>query len=375
MSTPTDGSRGVLVHEWVAQAGGSENVFQALHDIYPNADLVCLWNDSTGRFDEDRLTQTWLARTPLRRSKAAALPFMPLAWRRLANEGYDWALISSHLFAHHAQFVGQPPGFRRFVYVHTPARYIWTPELDGRGTSLPARAIAAALKPIDRRRAQQPAFYAANSAFVQARVRAAWGVEARVIFPPVEVEAIQSVDDWRTRLTDAEQSELDGLPRGFVLGASRFIPYKRLDLVIRTAEAAGRPVVLAGKGPELENLQELARSASVPVHFVHAPSGPMLWALYQQTALYVFPAVEDFGIMPVEAMAAGAPVLAQSVGGTAESVEPGRTGALIPFVSPGEMAEGAEAAMDTVWADRVSRARDFSRGRFEQQILGWVGAA
>ncbi|WP_375432507.1 glycosyltransferase [uncultured Friedmanniella sp.] len=365
----------MLVHEWVAQSGGSENVFQALHDIYPDADLVCLWNDSTGRFDEGRLKQTWLSRTPLRRSKALALPFMPATWRRLANEGYDWALISSHLFAHHAHFVGQPAGFRRYVYVHTPARYIWNPELDGRGTSLPARAVAAALKPLDRRRAQEPASYAANSAFVQARIREAWRVESQVIFPPVEVEAIQAVDDWRTRLTDAEQEVLDSLPEGFVLGASRFIPYKRLDLVIKTAEAAGRPVVLAGKGPELESLQAAARDASVPVHFVLAPSGPMLWALYQQTALYVFPAIEDFGIMPVEAMAAGAPVLAQSVGGTAESVVPGRTGALIPFVSPAEMAAGAEAAMDTTRVERVSRAQDFSRRRFEERITDWVGAA
>ncbi|WP_375422746.1 glycosyltransferase [uncultured Friedmanniella sp.] len=375
MSVAGGPGRGVLVHEWIAQAGGSENVFEAMNDIYPDADLVCLWNDSTGRFNEEQLKQTWLSRTPLRRSKALALPFMPATWRRLAYEDYEWALISSHLFAHHARFVGQPAGFRRYVYVHTPARYIWSPELDGRGNSLAARTVAAALKPIDRRRAQEPASYAANSAFVRTRIQDAWGVEAQVIFPPVEVEAIQGVEDWRTRLTEAEQEQLDGLPDGFVLGASRFIPYKRLDVVIRTAEAAGRPVVLAGKGPELENLQAVAREASVPVQFVHAPSGPMLWALYQRTSLYVFPAVEDFGIMPVEAMAAGAPVLAQSVGGTAESVVPGETGALVPFRSRAEMAEGAEAAMATVREARLNRARDFSRRRFEERITGWVGAA
>ncbi|MCW2810673.1 MAG: glycosyltransferase [Friedmanniella sp.] len=369
------GQRGAIIHEWIAKAGGSENVFEAMADLYPDADLFCLWNDSVGRFDADRLHQSWLARTPLRRSKAAALPLMPLAWRRLAYADYDWVLISSHLFAHHARFVGQPADLRRYVYVHTPARYIWNPELDGRGNGLPARLAAAALKPLDRRRAQQPAAYAANSDFVRDRMTAAWGVDSRVIYPPVEVETIQSVDDWRTRLTEVEQEQLASLPTGFVLGASRFIPYKRLELVIQAGEAAGRPVVLAGRGPELERLRAAAAEATVPVRFVHAPSGPLLWALYQQTALYVFPAVEDFGIMPVEAMAAGAPVLAQAVGGTAESVVPGSTGALITFASAAEMAEGVEIALATRPADRLLRARAFSRGRFDQSITDWVGAA
>lgn len=366
---------GVLVHEWIAQAGGSENVLQVLSQIYPEADIHCLWNDSTGRFGEERIKQSWLARTPLRRSKAAALPFMPGAWRSLQNNDYDWALISSHLFAHHARFTGQEGDFRRYVYVHTPARYIWTPELDGRGNGRSARAAAALLKPLDRWRAHAPGSYAADSEFVRERIRSAWGVDASVIYPLVEVEHIQSVADWTTQVSSAEASELAGLPSGFVLGASRFIPYKRLDRVIEVGEAAGLPVVLAGRGPELANLQARAAAASVPVHIVHSPSNAMLYALYQQALLFVFPAVEDFGIMPVEAMAAGAPVLAQAVGGTAESVETGRTGALVHFESAGEMREGVEIALATQREDRVSRAKDFSLSRFTDEIPQWVGAA
>lgn len=373
MTSASNGSKGVLVHEWIAQAGGSENVFQAMTDVYPDADLVCLWNDSTGRFDAQRLRQTWISHTPLRRSKAVALPFMPLTWRRLPYEGYEWALISSHCFAHHAHWAGQPADFRRYVYVHTPARYIWNRELDQRGSSLPVRALATALRPLDRKRAQEPAFFAANSEFVRRRMRRAWGVDSEIIFPPVDVEAIQAVGDWRERLREDERVELEALHEGFILGASRFIPYKRLDAVIRTGETLGRPVVLAGSGPELDNLRRVAASASVPVQFVHAPSGPMLWTLYQQTALYVFPAVEDFGIMPVEAMAAGAPVLAQVVGGAAESVVPSRTGALVTFDSQAEVTEGAAEALATSRDHRLERARDFSRRRFEDQIRKWVG--
>ncbi len=366
---------GVLVHEWISQAGGSENVLQAMSEVYPDADIVCLWNDSTGRFPPERLRESWLAHSPLRRCKAAAVPFMPATWRRRKNLGYDWALISSHLFAHHVRFTPQPQDFCRFVYVHTPARYIWAPDLDGRGRGRAARTVAAALKPLDRRRAQQPATYAANSDFVRRRMAEAWGVDAKVIYPPVDVSEIQRVGDWTARLTDEESDVMATLPEGYLLGASRFVPYKRLDLVIKAGEAAGRPVVLAGQGPELPRLQYVADSAAVPVRFVGRPSAAMLRALYQQAALFAFPAIEDFGIMPVEAMAAGAPVLAHEIGGTAESVVPGVTGALSTFRSPAAMREGVELALSTARAARIRHARKFRAERFRQEIRAWVGAA
>lgn len=364
---------GVLVHEWIAQDGGSENVLQAMSETFTDADVVCLWNDSVGRFDPARVRESWMARTPLRRHKAAALPLMPTVWRSMRYRDYDWALISSHAFAHHARFRDAPPGFRRMVYVHTPARYVWTRAFDARGDHPAARLVSRALRPLDRRRAREGAEFAANSAFVRKRMHAAWGVDARVIHPPVNVERIQSVADWREHLTPPESALLASLPTDFLLGASRFIPYKRLEDVIRVGEAIGRPVVLAGKGPSVAALQEAASTASVPVRFVTAPSEALLYSLYQQTALYVFPAVEDFGIMPVEAMAAGAPVLAQVEGGAAESVVPGLTGSLISFGPVSEMREGVDRALATARADRIERAKAFGAGRFREEIAAWVG--
>jgi len=364
---------GVLVHEWLAQNGGSENVFHAMSVLFPDAPLYCLWNDSTGRFPTERIRESWLARTPLRRSKAAALALMPMTWRMVRDRGFDWALISSHAFAHHARFRGAPRGFRRMVYVHTPARYVWTPDLDARGEGFIPKAVSHTLRPVDRRRAAEGAEFAANSEYVRTRIRQAWNVDARVIHPPVEVERIQAVADWTTELTSAEQELLDGLPTGFVLGASRFIPYKQLDKVIEVGEASGRPVVLAGHGPSEGVLRQRAREASVPVHFVLSPSNALLFALYQATAVYVFPAVEDFGIMPVEAMAAGAPVLTRNFGGTAESTVPGATGALVGFESAAEMREGVELAMATDPVDRCRHATNFSVARFNDKISSWVG--
>ena len=159
-----------------------------------------------------------------------------------------------------------------------------------------------------------------------------------------------------------------------MLGASRFIPYKRLDTVIRTGELLGLPVVLAGKGPELDRLKALADAASVPVHIVLGPSGPLLWALYQRASLYVFPAIEDFGIMPVEAMAAGAAVIAPSVGGTAETVRDGVTGGLLDFASDAEIISASTRAMSTNAIDRRAHARQFGRDRFATRIHDWIGA-
>ena len=363
---------GVLVHEWIAPAGGSENVLAAFADLYPESDIVSLWDDSGGRFAPERVHETWLARTPLRRSKAAALPFMPGVWRKAPDRGYDWALVSSHLFAHHARFPGVAPA-DRFVYVHSPARYIWTPDLDRRGANAAIRAISAGLKPIDRRRAAESPSFAANSDFVRRRIEAAWHQPAVVIHPPVEVSRIRAVRDWADGLRAQDQDVLGRLPDRFVLGASRFIPYKQLDDVIRAGELIDLPVVLAGKGPEEAALRDRAGRASVDVAFVLAPSDALLYALYQRCSVFVFPPIEDFGIMPVEAMAAGAAVVANREGGAAESVVPGETGELADMRSDADLRSAVERALATERGDRVARADEFSVERFGERIRAWTG--
>lgn len=362
----------MLVHEWVTRAGGSENVFHALGRVYPHADVVCLWNDDPDRFPRKTTKESWLARTPLRGRKALSLPLMPLVWRTLPDGPYDWALLSSHAFAHHARF-SRSRDAERFVYVHSPARYLWTPEVDARGANPAVRLAAAALRPLDRRRAHEGASFAANSEYVRQRIRNTWGVDSRVIHPPVAVEEIQAVEEWSDRVDGAEHRLLEGLPAEFVLGASRFIPYKRLDLVIDAGAKAGLPVVLAGAGDLEGQLRAKAATAGVPVFFVLKPSNAMLRALFQRCTVYVFPAVEDFGIMPVEALAAGAPVVAQSVGGTAEIVEHGVSGALTDFRSQDEVQAAVLTAANTDREARGERARTFSEQVFAESVRGWTG--
>ncbi|WP_460800051.1 glycosyltransferase [Microbacterium sp. GXF0217] len=358
---------GVLVHEWLAPRGGSENVFESLTRIFPDAARYCLWNDSDGRFTVDG--ETWLARTPLRGHKAAALPLMPAAWRDLPEVDAEWVLTSSHLFAHHARFAGPARLAPKLVYAHTPARYIWTPELDGRGSSLPARAVAAPLKRLDRRRAQEPVAIAANSRFVQERIAASWQRDSAVIYPPVDVTAFLAP----AHLDAHDQEVLDALPETFLLGFSRFIPYKRLDLAIEAGVAADVPVVLAGAGPDEARLRAFAAErAPGRVFFVDSPGMELYRALLQRCLALVFPAIEDFGIVPVEAMAAGRPVIANAIGGTAETIVHGRTGALVEHWSHDELRKAVATASGVSSDDCRAQGMLFSEEVFADRIRAWV---
>ncbi|GEA89840.1 glycosyltransferase [Cellulomonas cellasea] len=364
--------RGVLVHEWLSRTGGSENVFDAMVGAFPEADLLCLWSDVPDRYPGRTLTETWLGRTPLRRNKAAAAPLVPATWRNRRPGGYDWALVSSHMFAHHVSFVDQPADFRKYVYVHSPARYLWNPELDARGRGILPRLVAPALRSVDRTRAQEAVSVAANSMFVRERVRSTWHRDAHVVYPPVDVRRISRTARWADALDPSDAVVLASLPDQFLLGASRFVRYKRLDLVIEAGEIAGLPVVLAGAGPEEAALRDRAARASVPVHVLRGPTDSLLFALYQAALAFVFPAVEDFGIMPVEAMAAGTPVVVGPVGGARESVEDGVTGAVAESTDPHALAEAVERCARLLPVDCVRRAEEFDADVFDRELRSWV---
>lgn len=366
---------GLLVHEWIEPHGGSERVLEVIADTFPSSDIVVPWNNAPWRTITPRVRESWLAKSPLRDRKAAAAVALPVVWRTVvgSRKDYDWVLASTHLFSHHVRARGLLGDARKFVYVHSPARYIWNPELDDRGSGVVARTIGAALKPIDRRRAQEAHAIAANSEFVRKRVEQAWRRDAVVINPPVDVDQIIAGSSWAEQVTPAEQEVLAGLPEQFMLGASRFVSYKRLDLVIRAGEAAGLPVVLAGEGPLRDELAAIAASATVPVQFVQKPSSPLLYALYETASVFVFPAVEDFGMMPVEAMAAGVPVIANATGGARESITPGVSGVLVETFDRAELAEAADTALRLDRSRIPNTVRRFSVASFQERIAGWIG--
>lgn len=364
---------GVIVHEWIGPPGGSEKVFVAMSRAFPDADLRTLWNDRGPGVADREISETWLSRTPLRRSKTLALPFMPTTLRTLrSNREYDWILASSHLFAHHARFLGVNRNIPKFVYAHTPARYIWTPEIDLRGDSPAARLAAAYYRPLDRRRAAEPVAIAANSAYVRDRIRRFWNRDAEVIFPPVAVEEIAQSARTGAGLSDAEHRIIDRLPVQFILGASRFVPYKGLHDVIKIGGLLDFPVVIAGSGPEEPRLRTLAQDTSAPVEIILSPSDALLYALYARAAAYLFPPVEDFGMMPVEAMAAGAPAIVNIVGGAREAIATSAASIAVDFDDIKGVAERTRQVIDSHCRPRLDELLSLSEARFADRLVAWI---
>lgn len=351
-----------LIHEWFERVGGSEQVFLQMTKALPDADRFVLWNAAGGQAP-DGLRESWLARTPLRHHKSVALPLMPLAWRTLTRDRFDVVVSSSHAFAHTVRLGSSPDGgaVRHLSYIHSPARYLWTPDLDER--NLPAALTAArpALRTVDRRLGRHVTSYAANSGEVRDRIRWFWRRDARVIHPPVKVDFFTSPSS-----NDVAQD------RSYLLGVGRWIGYKNFDLVIETASRAGLPLVVAGSGPDEARLRSLAATADVPIRFEVNPSDERLRSLYWGAAALLFPVHEDFGIVPVEAQAAGVPVVGLSRGGLLETVTPGVTGFLVDELDPVALASAAHAAVGLDRDPIRAHARRFDEETFRRAFTAWV---
>lgn len=365
---------GLIVHEWIERIGGAERVVDEFARMHPDADILTLWDGHPERYGVGRVHQTRLAALPPRGRKIVALPAMPVIWRTAARRlgQRDWALVSSHLFAHHVRVPGVAPD-QLFVYAHTPARYIWEPRVDDRGQSLPARVASPFFRWVDHRSGSSLRRVAVPSAFVQERVARTWGVEAEVIHPPVDITRVRTGAAQADLLDEDEARFLDALPEGFLLAASRFVPYKRIDVAITAGAATGRPVVIAGRGPDESRLRALAAASGADVRFAIAPSDRLLACLLARASAFVFPAVEDFGIVPIEALAVGTPVVVGDRGGTRESVTDD-SGVRIPDQDPSSLRDAVEraTALDPAACRRAAEA--FGCARFRHEVRTWMQA-
>ncbi|GAA1391395.1 glycosyltransferase [Catellatospora chokoriensis] len=360
-ATLLPGKSVAIVHEWFGATGGSENVFLAINQVLPQAKGFVLWRDRDAHRGAS-YRESWLGRTPLRRSKALALPMMPLAWRTLTREKFDLVLSSSHAFAHHVK-AGPSEHTRYLSYIHSPARYIWSPNLDHRGSpgvlSLPRRALQA----VDVRMNRHVHSYAANSSEVRGRIERFWKRDAYVIHPPVDV-------DYFAAAPAAQRSQ----SRDYLLGVGRWIPYKNFDLMIQIAEAARLPLVIAGSGPMEAVLRRQAASVSVPVTFEQRPSRERLRELYWGAKALLFPTHEDFGIIPVEAMACGTPVLGLRSGGLLETVADGKTGFLLASKEPHDYVDRLRHLDELDRSIVSAHAENFSEAVFRARLASWIEA-
>jgi glycosyltransferase involved in cell wall biosynthesis len=299
------------------------------------------------------------------------MPFMGSAWKRVDLTDVAKVVVSSHAFAHHLASRAADCGIPAFAYVHSPARYVWAPELDPRGNTLAGHLGRRYFRHWDRRRVSEDVNYAANSQFVAKRMADAWGVKASVIFEPVDIERIHS---FNGELSDADDAAARALPQQFVLGASRFIQYKNVEAAIRAGEIVDLPVVLVGTGPDEARLRAMAEQARTQVHFAGRVSDNLLIEIYRRAALFVFMAIEDFGIMPVEAMACGTPVLVNEIGGARESVLAVSGGLASEwresrFVDPSVVEQTIAIDM----TEAKSAVASFSNASFRSSLRAWAG--
>jgi glycosyltransferase involved in cell wall biosynthesis len=316
--TSLRGARVAIVHDWITSFGGAERCLILLHELFPTAPIFTLVHDK--RNTPEGLASAHIIPSVLQAIPGATanyqrlLPFMPYAVEQFDLRGFDLIVSSSHAVA---KGVLTSAGQKHLSYCYTPMRYVWDlyhTYLEHTRLS-PAQArvfrwTAHYMRMWDYSSAQRVDKFVAISETVRRRIRHHYGREAPVVFPPVD--------------TDFFVPDPAGLS-DFYLAVARAVPYKRIDLAVEVFNHRSERLFIVGDGPLLPRLK---RNARRNIEFLGSVTDEELRTLYQNCKGLVFPAEEDFGLTPVEAMACGKPVVAYGVGGAAETVVDGVTGVL-----------------------------------------------
>ena len=355
--------RVAIVHYWLLTMRGGERVVEALCELYPDADIfthVAKPEALSDTIRRHRIQETSIARLPgARRHYQKYLPLMPLALEKLDLREYD-LVISSECGP--AKGVITTPRTLHVCYCHSPMRYVWDMHWDYvKGVSKPLRPLARGLLHYLRRWDLASAFrvdhFLANSEFVARRIHKHYRRDAEVIHPPV----------------DAAAYEPAGSTGDYYLMVARLVPYKRADLAVRAFTRAGKPLRVIGDG---EQLASLRRMAGPTVEVIGRQPASVIRESYARCRALVFPGEEDFGIVPVEAMASGRPVIAYGRGGALETVVDGRTGLFFDeqteesLLAAVERFEQVEDAFDPAEIRRHAGAfdREVFKERFKARV-------
>lgn len=304
-----------LVHDYLIQDGGAERVLQAFQEIWPEAPIFALMHDPKKlgpRFRGSDIRTTFLQKIPFAGTHYKWLmPLMPLATEQHNLSGYDVVLTSTSAFA---KGVITDPDTLHICYCHTPTRYLWSDTHSystDTGIRFPIRQmlppVLAAVRVWDRLAADRVDRFIANSDTVRRRIRKFYQRESTVIHPPV----------------DTARFHVSPKIGNYFLAGGRLVAYKRFDLIVKTFNKLGLPLIIFGEGPESKTLRTSARKN---ITFVGKISDREKASLYASAIAYLHPQEEDFGITAVEAMSAGRPVIAYGKGGAAETVIDGITG-------------------------------------------------
>jgi glycosyltransferase involved in cell wall biosynthesis len=326
---PAGAPRLALTTDWLNSFGGAERVLHELLAVWPGAPIYTSVHDPVGLPAECRgwdVRPSFLQRVPgARRRHRALLPLMPYAFESFDLSAYDVVLTAAHACA---KGVIAPPHVRTLCYCYTPPRYLWdqyhelTRGVRGRAA---VAALATRLRGWDRAAADRIDLFVAISETVAARVRRYYRREPVIVYPPV----------------DTRRFAPDGRPPDdYLLVVARLVPNKRVDLAVQAASRLGRRLLVVGDGPERRRLEAMAGPT---VRFLGIRPDAELAGLYARARAFLFPGLDDFGIAPVEAQAAGRPVVAFGRGGATETVRAGSTGLFFDEPSADALAAAIEA--------------------------------
>jgi glycosyltransferase involved in cell wall biosynthesis len=356
------GLKVALVHDWGNQVGGAEGVLLALKETFPDAP-VYMSMYAPALMPE--VWRTWGIRTsfmdrlPLvKRHHQLFLPLYPLAFEQFDFSEFDLVISNKSGFCHG---IITPPETLHIDYCLTPTRYVWDygsyarREGIGRLANFLLQPLLTCLRVWDRLAADRVDHFVAISGEVQRRIRKYYGRDSTIIYPPVETNRFAPVDGHDD----------------YFLVVSRLVPYKRIDLAVQAFNRLGLPLKIAGSGRDRTALEQMAGRT---IEFLGRVPDSELGRLLQRCRAFVFPGHEDFGIAPLQANAAGRPVIAYRAGGALDTVVEGKTGLLFDEQTPESLMAAVRTLDDMIFEPEVIRqhALRFDKTVFQRELMRFV---
>ncbi len=348
-----------LAHDWLNQMGGAEKVLECLVDMFSSAPVyttIYAPDLMPARYRQWDIRPTWLNRAPLiQRHHQPYLPFYPMAVQSMDFSGYDLILSNKSGFIHGLRHL---PAQQHICYCLTPTRYVWDYHSYAAREGL-ARLLNLAIIPLiyrlkqwDFAAAQRVTYFIAISKEVQTRIKKYYHRDSVIIYPPVDCHRFNV------------SAELVG---DYYLIVSRLIPYKRIDLAVQACTKLGKPLIVVGDGRDRFALEKIAGPT---VTFKGRLPTSQVIQLMANCRAFLFPGFEDFGIAPVEAQAAGRPVIAFAKGGALDTVIEGLSGLFFYEQSVESLMEAIEKFETMSFSPSIAQANAarFSVERFKQEL-------